>query len=210
MSFRYELNKSALLQVSRNGWTTPTIRFETAPVGGLSFCLLDWIFTFFFFLLNFCTVHLAVLWEGRLWGWARLAPHELAWTTVNLPRTSSKNDLAVSLPVLGWHTSLQIYPLLSPSTCVIFEWGISWVTSKAVLELHLKYAVVYCFHSQRMGSYKYWHVCFLFLSFIICIEIMNLSGPQFTWGVATLQMCIEEFKLTVTTEKRVVHGRFEL
>lgn len=25
-----------------------TIWFETAPVGGLSFCLLDWIFTFFF------------------------------------------------------------------------------------------------------------------------------------------------------------------
>ena len=34
-----------------------------------------------------------------------------------------------------------------------------------------------------MRSYKYWHVCFLFLAFIIWIKIMGLSGPQFThWG----------------------------
>lgn len=157
----------------------PTVLwFQSAPLGEPSFSLLDWIFICV--LLKFSVVHLGVVWEGRPWGWARAAPHELGWTTTNLPRNSSKNALAVSLHVLGWHTSLQIYPLLSPSTCVISEWGISWVESKAVLELHLKYAVVYGFHSRRMRSYKYWHVCFLFLTFIIWIKIMGLSGPQFT------------------------------
>lgn len=50
---------------------------------------------------------------------------------------------------------------------------------KAVLELHLKHAVVYGFHSWRMGSYKYCHVCFLFLAFIIWIGTVGPSGCQF-------------------------------
>ena len=36
------------------------------------------------FSLVFSIVHLGVLWEGRLWGWARVAPCELAWTPKEL------------------------------------------------------------------------------------------------------------------------------
>uniref|UniRef100_A0A8C9MTG2 Protein Wnt n=1 Tax=Serinus canaria TaxID=9135 RepID=A0A8C9MTG2_SERCA len=68
--------------------------------GGPSLSLLGWISSVFLLL--------GVFWEGRLWEW----PHEFAWTVLNLPRNSSKNDLAVSLHVLDaplW--SLPTLPL---------------------------------------------------------------------------------------------------
>lgn len=141
-----------------------------------------------------------------LWGWARIVPHESTWTIMILPRTSSKNDLAVSLHVLGWHTSLQIYPLLSPSTCVIFEWGISWVGSKAVLELHLKYAVVYCFHRRRMRSYKYWHVCF-FISVFYHLYWNHGSLLASVYPLGGGRCCR---KWAWRCKKRVVREKFEV
>ena len=81
------------------GQFLPQSGLSQLPWGGLNLSLLDWIFVSQ--LLKFSIMDLGVLWEGRLWGWARIVPHELAWTTMNLPRNSSKNDLAVSLHVLG-------------------------------------------------------------------------------------------------------------